>query len=758
MLPSWADPTADLSSMSFSQLPPITSNGSVQVEGIDRTWQAGQTPDQFLTLGDIQSLQPEAMSIDTISQAIGQQLAATGIGNFQPLAEQDVNSLLQAAPTLGQLQVKDVPALESLFGEKAAGVVDPKTLSSGALEQVVKQFPQLGELRLNAIDMNRFAINSLPGVSNLPIGQLPNWQNSPISGVPGMGQVPMGSFPNPISGSGSTMRIDFVHGPEEAKRLNTISGSDVEGFRVPCKIGKKDCAYIELDDKENEGDEAQSALEGVQWISGKYQEVEGGKGALKLVNGGKEPTGRLPYGDVFKVVVWEPDEKTDTVTTALFTRFCRDSQNCTPYFLGPIPHLTYKRDSDIFVGKVNLGSVPSKSSTPTGAKKGGPMPPPKTYSGGGQACSVDTSKLDGASKSVIAALDPNSQEGAAKYVPLILQSCTKAGITDTDQLAYVLATAELESGYFKTTSEYSEYMYDECGWGEGLIQVTNCDKKADVLKNLGQSPYGGFNDKRLQEPQIAADALCRGLKEGWYGQMRPISDCIGGGKKDYLCARQQVNSNDKWQQIGANADGIAARLAQGDGVAGAKGVSSAVTCQPGTTAAVPCPPGQTCPLLNPLPRMSDAGIYSRFRRCRPNHNGVDMQSTESPGNYDAGIPSGGPVVAPDDGTVVYAANDGSGYANIVKIYHPKRNISTFHAHLNQIKVSQGQQVKRGEQIAVEGGNGINGNLSYGIHLHFEIHQGAATPGDPYGDQLDPENFDYEKPVIPKPGNDSFCNP
>jgi murein DD-endopeptidase MepM/ murein hydrolase activator NlpD len=361
----------------------------------------------------------------------------------------------------------------------------------------------------------------------------------------------------------------------------------------------------------------------------------------------------------------------------------------------------------------------------------------------------------------MAAVAPAAQAGAKNYVPYIMKACAKAGVTDPDQLAYILATAQHETDYFKTSSEYSRYMYDKCGWGEGMIQVTWCESKEKVFKKLGLPAYGGIGDKRLQDPTIGAEALCRGMKEGWYGHGKPISACIGGGKKDYICARQQVNLTDKWQQIGASADKIRAGLG-GTNVAGAKNangttssIGSAVTCQSSGTAPVPCPPGQRCPLLNPLPRMSSAGIYSRFRRRRPNHNGVDIQSTESPGNYSKGLATGGPVVAADDGTVVYAQNDGSGYANIVKIYHPKRNFSTFYAHLNKIMVKQGQQVSRGQQIGVEGGDGMSGPRTYGIHLHFEIHPGAAVPGAAYGARVDPENYDYERPPIPKPGQDLF---
>ena len=92
--------------------------------------------------------------------------------------------------------------------------------------------------------------------------------------------------------------------------------------------------------------------------------------------------------------------------------------------------------------------------------------------GSGQTCKVDLSKLDGATKSVIAALDPASQEGAPNMVPYILQECGKAGITDSDQLAYILATGEHETDHFRTMAEYDQTPYDACGAGGGMIQVT----------------------------------------------------------------------------------------------------------------------------------------------------------------------------------------------------------------------------------------------------------------------------------------------
>jgi hypothetical protein len=124
-----------------------------------------------------------------------------------------------------------------------------------------------------------------------------------------------------------------------------------------------ECAHIELDDLENEGREAQSSFEGKQWISGKYHEVEGGFGPLKFVPSplgysvGYEPTGRHPFGDIFKVVVWEPDERSDQISFKLFFRWCTYipgiGRTCTPYNQFSTPWLDYAVNALLYVGPLD---------------------------------------------------------------------------------------------------------------------------------------------------------------------------------------------------------------------------------------------------------------------------------------------------------------------------------------------------------------------------------------------------------------------
>ena len=82
-LPLTAAQTPDWSQISFSQFPPVASSGSVPTQGsfLGRRWLAGQTPDQFLALGDVQELQPQAFFLKQIGQVIGQDLAQTSLKN-----------------------------------------------------------------------------------------------------------------------------------------------------------------------------------------------------------------------------------------------------------------------------------------------------------------------------------------------------------------------------------------------------------------------------------------------------------------------------------------------------------------------------------------------------------------------------------------------------------------------------------------------------------------------------------------------------
>ncbi len=320
-VPNW-------SQISFSSLPPILSDGSFtappevnQLLGYDlsRSWQAGDMADQYLKLGDFQtSLYPQLFNLETLGQMANFDPSQIALDALQMMAWQKIDDLVTAIPGLGSYQVDNVPPIAALLEDKLAGSQfpsspgwDPDAIgTSSTIAEVLSAQPELGQLSLGELEnLNQFSLSDIPDLTNIPLQSLNDWGNSLIAGVPGLADLPLDQMPNPIETLGLIGIVDVVYGPSETDRRNTISGSQQVGFSAACQI---DCGYAEL----------AGPLYGKQWISGKYQEVEGGFGVLKSVNGGKEPTGRHPFGNAFKVALWDTDESTGTVTTALFFRIC----------------------------------------------------------------------------------------------------------------------------------------------------------------------------------------------------------------------------------------------------------------------------------------------------------------------------------------------------------------------------------------------------------------------------------------------------
>jgi murein DD-endopeptidase MepM/ murein hydrolase activator NlpD len=78
--------------------------------------------------------------------------------------------------------------------------------------------------------------------------------------------------------------------------------------------------------------------------------------------------------------------------------------------------------------------------------------------------------------------------------------------------------------------------------------------------------------------------------------------------------------------------------------------------------------------------------------------------------------SGTPIRATADGTVVTAGWNSGGYGNMVDIDHGN-GITTRYGHAEQVIVTAGQFVRKGQVIAYMGSTGF----STGPHVHYEIH-------------------------------------
>lgn len=111
-------------------------------------------------------------------------------------------------------------------------------------------------------------------------------------------------------------------------------------------------------------------------------------------------------------------------------------------------------------------------------------------------------------------------------------------------------------------------------------------------------------------------------------------------------------------------------------------------------------------------------------------------STKFHAGLDFAAKTGTPVYATGDGTVEVAERK-SGYGNCIDISHGY-NYLTRYAHLSEILVALGQEVKRGDLIGKVGSTG----KSTGPHLHYEVRfkDEPQNPVNYYFMDVSPEQY------------------
>lgn len=347
-------PMPDFAQISLGNLPALVEGGSIAVTdpyvlaqlgyNPSRTWQAGDRADQVMMLGDVSEVFGlERFSLQDIARlglSESLDLDKLALSELKPLA---INTVADIVTALGyeHLYPEQVPLLRDILSSLYTGEVPYATLG-----QLVRQVPEFAQFSLGALNLALYGLAALPGLDGLAIGLLRGWAEQFVRSIPGLSDVPFAQyllFPTSFTGIASLVSLPLA--TIEQKRTRTITGSNRQGFAVPCE---RECLHIELGDP----------LRGKQWI-GKHQQVRGGHGYLASLNGGQEPTGRHPFGPWGKVVLTGVQEKTGRADFGLYLRVCIKvplafgavlDLGCSPYFIGPIPWLPTQERSTMFVG------------------------------------------------------------------------------------------------------------------------------------------------------------------------------------------------------------------------------------------------------------------------------------------------------------------------------------------------------------------------------------------------------------------------
>ncbi|RAM50025.1 MAG: hypothetical protein C6Y22_19765 [Hapalosiphonaceae cyanobacterium JJU2] len=341
-------PTPDWSNITFKNMK-FGEAGSVEFPNIknpgmkeSRTWSAGQSLSEVMELGDFEATEfnIEDFTLADIADITGIKLKDLKLSDFETLEWQTLKDLAEAIPKFEDLEVGAVPPIQELVTKVTGNTAGYQTVG-----EVLDNYPELGEAELGKyVKLDKYKLTSIPGIEDAQLKDFTNWQNTTIDKVPGLADVPFDQFPSvPIPDISFIGKVDLPLGSLESGRWKSISGSYQAGFNVPCE---KRCGHIEVSGSET--------IVGAQWMSGKDQKVKGGFGILGSLNGGKEPTGRNPFGKSFKQVIWDINEADGSITTAMFFRICKRGGfvdlGCSPYFIGPVPFFTYREIDSIILG------------------------------------------------------------------------------------------------------------------------------------------------------------------------------------------------------------------------------------------------------------------------------------------------------------------------------------------------------------------------------------------------------------------------
>jgi hypothetical protein len=290
-------------------------------------------------LGDLaEATNLPGRNLQSILNAVGLSSDPFTLANFGVVDKQTIGTMLNAMPSLSSVALGDVAPLYDLV-QKELGNTMGSMFQNTPLGEILNM-DEIAVLSLDALDLSKYGLDAIPGLLNADLEDFAQWGSTLIGEIPGLADLPFAEFFTDLGLHRPFALVDIVFGEKEAQRTNTVTGSNVVGFSYPCE--QDNCAHIELAGPDWLG---ATFLQGKQWISGDSQWVSGGSGCLA----GEEPTGRLPFGKGFKVVLTGTNEAEGLAEFGIYFRFsifCGKS----PYIIGPFPWMSQYEKDPIFLG------------------------------------------------------------------------------------------------------------------------------------------------------------------------------------------------------------------------------------------------------------------------------------------------------------------------------------------------------------------------------------------------------------------------
>ena len=243
----FGDPFAygmDASVLTFDSIGPIQSSGSVSDPAFGSlSWSPGTPASEIFTLGMLQnSFGFQNLSITQIQAMTGEAVTDAPLSDFGMIHNLSVQQLAAAVPGLAQQPLANVPPIQAIAQQQ--GIAASGSSTVGSISSLLQgPIGQLGGQLIN------YGISQIPGLSNLPLNQLPDWANAQIASIPGLGKIPL---INPLSLKDYFVPFDIGFGMSECKMGwdcaerdidNTASGN-WKNMSIPCVGGP--CSHIEV--------------------------------------------------------------------------------------------------------------------------------------------------------------------------------------------------------------------------------------------------------------------------------------------------------------------------------------------------------------------------------------------------------------------------------------------------------------------------------------------------------------------------------